>query len=339
MPPPRVNSDGGTLTLGSVAGTTLVLTVGGAGNSTIGGAITSTTGGLTKDGAGTLTLSAVSSYTGATTISVGTLALGIANAIGSSAVTVAAGAVFDLEGFSDTVGSLAGAGSLTSSAAGTATLTAGGNNSSTTYSGVASDGSGQVALTKAGTGTLTLSGTNTYTRRPDASPPARSRWPPTPTWARAPAVATPGQIVFSGGTLLASASFTLNANRGIALTGAGTLNVNSGLTLTYAGIIAGSGALTKAGTGTLTLSGSNTYSGSTTVTAGTLSIAVDNNLGTAPGVATRRPTGLQRWDVAGHRQLHAVDQPRHRDDRRGNDQRQRWSDPGLRRNHRRHRVR
>ena len=50
----------------------------------------------------------------------GTLALGIANAIGSSAVTVAAGAVFDLEGFSDTVGSLAGAGSLTSSAAGTA---------------------------------------------------------------------------------------------------------------------------------------------------------------------------------------------------------------------------
>ena len=38
-----------------------------------------------------------------------------------------------------------------------------------------------------------------------------------------PGSPTAGQLVFNGGTLLATASFTLDANRGIALTGAGTL--------------------------------------------------------------------------------------------------------------------
>ena len=161
----RINSDGGTLTLGAnMTGSALTLTVGGAGNVTENGVIGTTTGGLTKDGAGTLTLAGANTYTGATTISVGTVKLGIANAIGaSSAVTVAAGATLDLGGFSDTVGSLAGAGSVTSSVAGAVTLTCGGLNTSTTYSGVMSDGSGTVALTKTGTGTLTLSGMNTYT--------------------------------------------------------------------------------------------------------------------------------------------------------------------------------
>jgi autotransporter-associated beta strand protein len=161
----RINSDAGTLTVSNaISGATMGLTVGGAGNTTISGVIGTTTGTLTKDSTGILLLSAVNTYTGATTVSGGTLRLGIANAVSAgSAVTVAAGATLDMNGFSDTIGSLAGAGTVTSSAAGAVTLNAGGNNTSTAFSGVIQNGAGTLALTKTGTGTMTLSGNNTYT--------------------------------------------------------------------------------------------------------------------------------------------------------------------------------
>jgi autotransporter-associated beta strand protein/T5SS/PEP-CTERM-associated repeat protein len=127
------------------------------GNSaTLGGGISSS-GGLTKLGAGTLTLSGASSYSGATAVNAGTLQAGAANTFASgSAFTVASGATLDLNGFSQTVGSLAGAGNVT---LGAATLTTGTDNTSTTFSGTIS---GTGGLTKIGAGTLVLTGTNPY---------------------------------------------------------------------------------------------------------------------------------------------------------------------------------
>ena len=74
----RIQSDSGTLTLSAA----------------ISGAYS-----LTKSGAGTLTLSAVNTFTGATTISAGTLTYGINNALYSGTVTIASGATLDLNGY------------------------------------------------------------------------------------------------------------------------------------------------------------------------------------------------------------------------------------------------
>ncbi|MCU0792508.1 MAG: autotransporter-associated beta strand repeat-containing protein, partial [Opitutaceae bacterium] len=154
--------------------------------STFAGVI-SGSGTLTKLGAGTLTLSGANTYTGATTISGGTLTLGAANRLAdTTALTVDTGATFNLAGFSETVGSLAGAGGVT---LGAGTLGAGGNNATTTFGGVIS-GTGQLA--KLGTGTLTLSGAQTYT----------------------------GNTTVSAGTLVAGSTL---ASRGIAIESGATL--------------------------------------------------------------------------------------------------------------------
>ena len=68
-------------------------------------------------------MAATNTYTGATTINAGTLQLGAANRIAdTNAVTVNAGATFNLNNFAETIGSLAGAGNVT---LGTGTLTTG----------------------------------------------------------------------------------------------------------------------------------------------------------------------------------------------------------------------
>jgi outer membrane autotransporter protein len=135
--------------------------------STLSGAVTGP-GGWTKTGPGTLTLSGANTYTGATTVNAGVLKAGLVSAFsGLSAFTVNTGAVLDLNGFSNAVGSLAGSGlvfnSGGSAALSNATLTVGANNTSTTFSGTLQDGARTLALTKVGTGTLILADKNTYT--------------------------------------------------------------------------------------------------------------------------------------------------------------------------------
>lgn len=159
-----------TVTLsGSFGLDSYTLFVRGRGTGTISGVI-SGAGGITKiDNPGTWILSGTSIYTGPTTVSAGTLRAGAAaggQAFGNgSAVALAdvAGVSLDLNGFSQTIGSLAGGGSTGGNVTlgANATLTTGGNNGSTSYAGVIS-GTGTSGLTKLGTGTQTLSGVNTY---------------------------------------------------------------------------------------------------------------------------------------------------------------------------------
>jgi outer membrane autotransporter protein len=124
---------------------------------TLGTALTGP-GGFSKAGPGTAVLSGANTYSGATSVTDGTLRANAAGAFSpNSAFTVAAGATLALNGFTQSIGSLAGAGTA---AIGAATLTAGGNNSSTTFSGAIT---GTGGLVKTGSGTLSLTGTSAFT--------------------------------------------------------------------------------------------------------------------------------------------------------------------------------
>eukprot|EP01036_Dinobryon_divergens_P036392 gene36393-47375_t len=121
-------------------------------------AVISGTGALVKAGAGTLGLGGANTYSGTTSLDAGTLRTTAANSLSAaSALTVAAGATLDLNNFDQSVGSLAGAGTVT---LGSATLTSGANHTSTTFGGLVS---GTGGLTKTGNGTLTLTTAHTFT--------------------------------------------------------------------------------------------------------------------------------------------------------------------------------
>jgi autotransporter-associated beta strand protein len=134
----------------------------GPGDVTLSGAI-SGTGGLVKTQTGNLILSSTSNtYSGDTAISAGTLRLGASNVIpnGSGKGNVAVAGTFDLNGFSETVNGLSGAGTVDNTAASTpATLTV---SAGSTFSGTLQNSGANLALVKTGESDFIMSGTNTY---------------------------------------------------------------------------------------------------------------------------------------------------------------------------------
>ena len=94
-----------------------------------------------------------------------TITVGHANALGSGATTVTQG-ILNLNGYSVSIGGLAGANASNSfvqnNSSTPATLTVN-SSADTSYAGVIRNGTGDVALTKSGAATLTLGGANTYT--------------------------------------------------------------------------------------------------------------------------------------------------------------------------------
>lgn len=286
----------------SITNNTALLTITGAGDTTVNGVIGSDTGALTKSGTGILTLNSAGTYTGATTISAGTLRYGVVNAIGSSsAVNLSvSGANLDLNGYDGVIGSLAGVAGTTVTM-GTGSLTAGSNNTTTTYTGIISGSGG---LTKEGTGTMTLAGANTFTGATLINDGALSLSNVNALGSMA--TQSSSINVISGARMNTAFNGTFGntntlsiAGDGVGGLGALTSSTNSG-TLTNAitltsntslgganglilnGVISDGGnsySLTKVGTGTTTLGGSNIFTGATLVNAGTLSLSNVNGLG------------------------------------------------------------
>ena len=205
---------------GAVAlGTSVVTLTTNANTLTVGGVISGSGRGLTKGGAGTLTLTGTNNYTGATTVSAGTLTLGHATDTlsSSSAVTVdGATAVLSIAGNSDTVGavSLKNGGSITGSGG---TLT-GASYAVESGSVSAKLGGAGIALTKTTAGTVTLSGTNTYT----------------------------GATNVDAGTLNISSTGNINSTASLNVAAGGTVRYNSSTALTVAPTLAGNGASNRA---------------------------------------------------------------------------------------------
>ena len=254
-----VNGAGNTLVLGGYTiaanNSNRTGTFNGNGNVTITGAVVnggSSTSGLTYSGTGTLTLSGANTYTGATTISSGTLQLGNGG----------------------TTGSLSTSSAITDNG----NFTINRNNAitqGTDFSGSALTGTG--SFTQAGTGITTLNVANTYTGLTTVTAGTLLE-------GVSNAIST-GALTVNGST----ATFDLGANHTdsvgtVTLDGGGAINGTGTSALTSTGtfemksgtvnaILAGSGIpLNKTTSGTVTLSGADTYTGATTINAGTLNV-------------------------------------------------------------------
>lgn len=165
----RINSDSGTLTLSaptSVTATNLTLVVGGAGNMIISGIVALGTGGVNKaDGASTLTLSGANTYTGATTVSAGTVKNGSAVAFtNKGALTVNGTGTFDLNGNEATftvINNGAATGTITNSGP-LAMLTGSAQGAASITSLITGNVALRIANANSGTTALALGNANTF---------------------------------------------------------------------------------------------------------------------------------------------------------------------------------
>ena len=287
------------------------------GNGTLMSQLDTSLASLTRSGAGTWTVSGNNTYIGGTSATSGTLRAGSAAAFGTGSVLAANGGAVDLNGQNLTTATLylqgtgvsssgavfnssttgatyagpvvlqaassivGGAGIITLNSATAITgatfgLTlggaAGGNISSniTTTTGT---------LTKTDSGTWTLSGANSYTGGTSINGGTLAM-------GSANALNTTGTISFGGGTLRLFNTTDYSPRFSTAASQAYSLDTNGQNVTLATNLTSSGGTFTKLGSGTLTLTGTNTYTGATSVLGGTLSIAADSALGTAPGSAT-----------------------------------------------------
>ncbi len=265
--------------------------------------------GLTKNGTGELYLRNTSpnatSNSGAFTINEGRIRAGTTTSLSSaSAFTVASGAFLELDGNSNSIGSLSGDGTVENGNITAATLTLGGDNSNANFSGTLQDGAGggALSLVKTGTGTQTLSGTNTYTGTTTVNQGTLQFEKTASLYNGVVASWTATNLIVNSGATAAfnvggTGEFTSSDIATIQAIGTATEGFqagssigidtsNAGGSFTYSNVIAdtntgsNSVGVTKLGSGTLVLDGANTYTGTTTIASGTLQANIADGAGT-----------------------------------------------------------
>jgi autotransporter-associated beta strand protein len=207
---------------------------------------------LTKFGAGTLVLTGNNIYSGGTTITAGTLQIGVGGTTGSitGAVTNNGVLAFNRSNAYQFDGAISGTGAVTKDGSGTTTL--GGTN---TYSGATVVNTG----TLIGLGSSSLGNLSAVTVASGASLGFNAS---TMTFGSLAGGGTVGGVGFAPRSLTMGGDTTTTTFSGVLqdfLPSLGTLGVT---------VL----SLTKEGAGTTTLSGTNTYTGATSVNGGTLNV-------------------------------------------------------------------
>lgn len=176
------------------------------GNTNIGAVIgANVTGVIQNSATSTLVLSGNNAYSGDTAISAGTLRLGAANVIpdGVGKGNVAVAGTLDLDGFSETINGLTGAGMVDNTAASTpVTLTV---SAGSVFNGTLQNSGANLALVKAGNTDFILAGNNTYS----------------------------GGTTIHAGRLFIANPGSLTPNGPVQINSGGTLNLNTNGTPTY----------------------------------------------------------------------------------------------------------
>lgn len=249
------------------------LTTGSLNTSTqVDGVISGTDGGLIKVGTGTLTLTAANTYTGATTISAGTLAIsGFGSIVNSSVVTV--NATFDISASSVPFNAIT---TLAGNSSGVVNIGSNGlviTNGSTEFAGVI-QGAGGLEIVG---GTQTLSGVNTYSNVTQIDTGATLALKGTGSIANSLYVGFAGAgATFDISQTTSGTSVTQllsSGNSGVVALGSKTLTITAGNS--FGGVIQDGGSGGGAGgnlviaTGAVQqLFGTNAYTGTTTIAAG-----------------------------------------------------------------------
>ena len=232
---------------------------------------------ITKSGSGSLTLLKANTYSGDTTVSSGSLIIGVTNAFSPNSRLNLDGTL-DLKGRSAQTAGLTGSGTITSSSSGTYNINIG-NSDANTFSGNIANGTGTLSLTKSGDGDLILSGNNTYTGGTNFNGGII-------TLNSSTAIGSSGTISFAGGELKYSDNNSTDYSSRFSAASGQLIKVNTNSkNITWAtNILNSNSSITKNGDGKLTLSGTigvnNTDAAGDGYNASLISPAITLNAGT-----------------------------------------------------------
>ena len=290
-------------------------------------------GGLTKSSNGVLTLAGENSYTGLTTISLGTIKGGAVNVLphgtGKGLLTISAvnTSIFDPAGYDQTINGFGVSLGMVSNSTGNARLFVGDADTNFASAVVMKNRLGApLSLTKIGMATNVLSGilsfggdvtvsngvlvlsgvgVNTYTNGTLIQGGTLIISNAAACSTGAVSIADGGElqlgIASTVGALADSSDVSLHSSRVNLRTFTLTVGAPNNLSSFYSGEILGAGGLTKASNGVLTLAGNNNYTGLTTISLGTIKCGAVDVLphGTGKGLLAISTANTSIFDLGG----------------------------------------